>query len=128
LVFFHNHGDPGPGIYLPESWTRNRASFSKRGHTLGDPALASTLEPLPREGLYVVEEAFTCCAKRCRNFEPDELVQLGYNAAAQPILFTPELVEGALALPEVGTRIDIERLSQIRRLKVRETRDLGEPH
>ena len=34
LVYFHNHGDPGPGVYLPERWTRNRATFSSRGNTL----------------------------------------------------------------------------------------------
>jgi hypothetical protein len=27
LVYFHNHGDPGPGLYPPESWAQNRAKF-----------------------------------------------------------------------------------------------------
>ena len=25
LVYFHDHGDPGPGIYLPRDWVANRA-------------------------------------------------------------------------------------------------------
>ncbi len=24
LVYFHNHGDPGPGLYLPARWKGNR--------------------------------------------------------------------------------------------------------
>ena len=32
LVYFHNHGNPGPGIYLPASWKGNRARFEARGH------------------------------------------------------------------------------------------------
>jgi len=33
LVYFHNHGEPGPGFYFPESWTHNRAKFSASGTT-----------------------------------------------------------------------------------------------
>ena len=31
LVYFHNHGDPGPGIFLPSSWHGNRARFEGTG-------------------------------------------------------------------------------------------------
>ena len=37
LVYFHNHGDPGPGVYLPERWSANRAHFQARGHVLATP-------------------------------------------------------------------------------------------
>lgn len=118
LVYFHNHGDPGPGIYLPERWDVNRARFARGGKTLPDTNLAFTLEPLPAEGLYRVLEQFTCCEKNCRTFPENLLVQLGYNAEAQPLLFIPEWTEKGLSFPEMGTRLDPDRLRRIAPLKV----------
>ena len=118
LVYFHNHGDPGPGVYLPEKWNLNRAQFSKRGTTLPDENLAFTLERLPAEGLYRVLEEFTCCEKDCRTFAPDLLVQLGYNGQGEPILFVPELSDAGLALPHMGTKLAKDRLDKIALLKV----------
>lgn len=118
LVYFHNHGDPGPGVYLPEAWALNRARFSKRGTTLPDPSLAFTLERLPAEGFYRVLEEFTCCEKNCRTFGPDLLVQLGYNAQAEPILFVPELSDAGVALPQMGTKLARDRLGRLSPLKV----------
>jgi hypothetical protein len=122
LVFFHNHGDPGPGVYLPAGWRANRAHFAERGHTLSSPEDAASLTPLAAEGLYVVSQPFFCCEKRCRRYERDELVQLGYNGAAEPILFTPELVASGVALPETGSRIDEQRIVHLRKLRVRDHR------
>lgn len=121
LVMFHNHGEPGPGVYLPVSWRANRAQFAEQGTTLPDPAAAASLEPLPSEGLYRVTAELTCCEKRCRVFEPELLVQLGYDAEATPILFVPEWVEGAIAIPERGTRIAGADLSKLARLSVAES-------
>lgn len=118
LVFFHNHGDPGPGVYLPASWKHNQARWQKRGVPLGDPQDANTLQPLPAQGFYRVAEAFHCCERRCRRFEPEMLVQLGYNAAAEPIVFVPQLVEGMLAVPERGQKIDPEHLRRLTQLRV----------
>jgi len=118
LVYFHNHGDPGPGIYLPAGWSATRASFHERGHTLPGPEAVHDLEALEPEGFYRVAEPFNCCAKKCRSFEEEALVQLGYDAEATPILFTPELVGGQLAIPERGTRIDRERVEMLRRLRI----------
>ncbi|MBX3269137.1 MAG: hypothetical protein KF729_02680 [Sandaracinaceae bacterium] len=118
FVYFHNHGDPGPGIYLPSTWRGNRARFEARGHLLGSPADAASLAALPREGLYRVAEVFHCCDRQCRRFEPDSLVQLGYDAAAEAILFTPEWVDGRLAIPERGTRIERDRIGSLRYLHV----------
>lgn len=119
LVYFHNHGDPGPGLYLPSGWKANRAHWRTQGVPLPEPASVRLLEPLPREGFYRVTEAFHCCAKRCRRFEPEALVQLGYDARAQAILFLPELVDGMLAIPERGSRIDRDRLACLQALKLR---------
>lgn len=106
LVYFHNHGNPGAGIYLPERWEGNRARFSAKGHTLPNEASAAALEPLATEGFYCVTEAFHCCDKKCRLFEASLLVQLGYDGNAQPILFVPELEGAKMALPERGVRIE----------------------
>jgi hypothetical protein len=118
LVYFHNHGNPGPGVYLPERWQGNKAVFAERGQPLESPRDAACLEPLEPEGFYRVVEPFHCCERQCRRFEPDMLVQLGYNGAARPILFLPEWANGALTMPERGTPIDIERLEALRRLRV----------
>ncbi len=50
LVYFHNHGDPGPGIYTPHDWKGNKARFHERGHTLTSPDEAKSLIPLAAEG------------------------------------------------------------------------------
>lgn len=121
LVYFHNHGDPGPGVYLPERWAHNRAHFSARGHTMPptvDPRTA--LAPLPREGLYRVASAFHCCAKRCTEFAPETLVQLGYDGSGRAILFTAELAGGAFSLPEKGTVVDDAAFERLVPLIVRQ--------
>lgn len=118
LVYFHNHGSPGPGVYLPASWKANRARFEARGHLLPDPSAARDLEPLPAEGFYRVAEPFHCCESRCRLFEADMLVQLGYDGSGRAILFVPEIASAQLAVPATGTRVDRDRLAHLTRLRV----------
>jgi hypothetical protein len=118
LVYFHNHGDPGPGIYTPHDWKGNRARFHERGHPLASPTQARSLQPLAVEGFYRIVSAFFCCEKRCRRFEPETLVQLGYDGAATPLLFVPELHADAIALPEHGTKIDPDLIERLGRLQV----------
>ena len=118
LVSFHNHGTPGPGVYLPEGWSNNLARFSKRGITLPDLALAASLSPLPVEGFYVVTEPFTCCAQLCRTYAIHALVQLGYNAAGDAILFSPSLGPTGVLLPTRGVKIDDEHFAKLQALVV----------
>jgi hypothetical protein len=118
LVYFHNHGNPGPGVYVPKEWRYNRAQFEDKGHALEDPGLARHLQPLPAEGFYRVTEPFHCCEKRCRLFEQDALLQLGYNSEAQPILFVPELVDSMFAIPAKGWKTTLETLNHVRQLQV----------
>jgi hypothetical protein len=120
LVYYHNHGDPGPGVYLPRAWHNNRALFEEQGTTVPDPSYAESLQPLCPEGLYRVVEEFVCCERRCVTYQQDQLVQLGYNRSGQPLLFVPELVEGALRFPERGARLDEAQLPKLRLLKVAE--------
>jgi hypothetical protein len=121
LVYFHDHGDPGPGVYLPEGWAHNRARFSERGYTLA-PEQVAQLEALRPEGLYRVTEAFTCCAGAHRTYAAGTLVQLGYDGAATPIVFVPEWTAAGLVLPEVGQALAADRLARLERLLVAEAR------
>ena len=126
LVYYHDHGDPGPGVYLPRAWKNNRAVFGDKGTTVPDEQYAETLQPLLAEGFYRVSEPFYCCEKRCQHFEEDMLLQLGYNGEGQAILFVPELVDGGLALPAEGTFVDEVQLSKIRPLKIAEGESVPE--
>ena len=118
LVYFHNHGEPSAGIYLPTGWSLNRAQWQEHGTPLPDEAWAHTLAPLRPEGLYRVREPFTCCDKRCRTFEPGLLVQLGYTGEAEPLLFVPEWTASGLGFPERGSAVDAARLQLLEPLKV----------
>jgi len=122
-VYFHNHGDPGPGIYLPERWTANRAHFSPRGLPVPAGFDPGAIRPLPPEGFYRVASPFFCCEKQCVRYEPELLVQLGYNGDGQALIFVPELATGAIAIPERGTAINDAALTHITALRVFERRD-----
>ena len=97
-----------------------RAHFSPKGMTLPTGYDTSTFTPLPREGFYRVSTAFYCCEKNCVRFEPETLVQLGYNGNGVPLLFQPELQAGAIGVPERGTKIDDAALANLVALTVRE--------
>jgi hypothetical protein len=123
LVYFHNHGNPGPGLYFPEGWNHNRARFSENGHTVPNDFDARSIKPLPAEGFYRVNASFHCCAKKCMLFEPEQLVQLGYNGAGKAIVFIPELAGGVIGVPERGTFVDDEALPNLIALKLPERKD-----
>jgi hypothetical protein len=123
LVYFHDHGDPGPGVYLPSGWSANRAEWDEQGHTVPSPEWAATLEPLPAEGFYRVRQPFTCCAENCRTYDAELLVQLGYDADAEPLLFVPEWTAAGLALPDTGIHIHAARLECLAPLLVEEPDD-----
>jgi hypothetical protein len=123
LVYFHNHGDPGAGLYFPESWTANRAHFSPTGMTLPVVFDPKSLRALPAEGFYRVTSAFFCCEKQCVRFQPDAFVQLGYNGTGRALLFVPELATGSIGIPERGTMIDDAAFANLAALQVTERRD-----
>jgi len=125
LVYFHNHGDPGPGLYLPESWSNNRATFSANGFTAPADFDPKSLRALPAEGFYRVKAAFYCCEKKCTQFEPDAFVQLGYNGNGKALVFMPELGRGGIAIPDRGSAVDDNVLSNLQLLKVAQQRDDG---
>ena len=120
LVYFHNHGNPGPGLYFPETWSHNRAKWSANGYTLPKVFDMRALKPLPAEGFYRVTSSFYCCEKNCVQFEPDQLLQLGYNGAGKALVFVPEYVGGAIQVPERGTAVDDASLPHLAPLKLPE--------
>jgi hypothetical protein len=128
LVYFHNHGNPGPGLYFPDSWTGNRANFSPTGTTLPVVFDPKSLHALPAEGFYRVTGAFFCCEKHCVRFEPEAFVQLGYNGAGRALLFVPELAADTITIPDRGTVIDDAALASLAALQLHEKRaDLALP-
>jgi len=58
-------------------------------------------------------------------FEPDALLQLGYNGAGKALVFVPEYVGGGLEVPDRGTFVDDDVLVNMIALKYpeRERRD-----
>ena len=124
LVYFHNHGQPGPGVYLPEAWHLNRAYFREEGETILEAELINSLEPLEEEGLYRVEERFVCCPRECQLYSEGLLVQLGYNGNAEPILFVPEWTDKGLAFPEIGQVVSPDRLENLSPIFVAESEEL----
>jgi hypothetical protein len=120
LVYFHNHGNPGPGLYFPEKWNANKAVFSANGQTVPDDFDPKSIKPLPAEGFYRVTRAFHCCEKKCTQFEPEALLQLGYNGNGRGILFVPEYAGGVIRVPERGSLIDDDAFKSLVALKLPE--------
>jgi hypothetical protein len=123
LVYFHNHGNPGPGLYFPERWSHNRAHFSQNGMTVPASFDPRALRALPAEGFYRVKAEFFCCDKQCMKFEPDAFVQLGYNGAGKALVFIPEFAGGVISVPERGTFVDEDVLTNLALLKMPERTD-----
>ncbi len=118
LVYYHNHGDPGPGLYPVERWNNNKAVFKEKGIPIHEERYATTLKPLKPEGFYRVTKEFHCCEKRCRRFKRDMLVQLGYNGEGAPIVFVPEWHDEGLLVPLKGNRVEDHTLHHLKPLKV----------
>lgn len=118
LVFFHNHGEPGPAVHRTISYRHNKAIFSRRGIELPFDGYERTLKPLLAEGFYRVLREFSCCEKRCRMFREGTLIQLGYKEDGKPILFVPEWTYKGLVLPSKGTRVSEGDLSALESVKV----------
>lgn len=118
LVYFHNHGDPGPGVYLPDRWANNRAIWQARGTTAPGAEWIASLSALTAEGLYRVREEFFCCPRNCRRYDQGALVQLGYDGEANPLLFVPEWSEAGLKFPLEGQKLEPTNLPRLEPLKV----------
>jgi hypothetical protein len=122
LVYYHNHGDPGPGLYFPEKWIQNRVVWAVKGMTAPAEFQNAWLAPLQPEGFYRVNNEFACCAKKCMTFVAETFVQLGYNAMGKPLVFVPLLSAGGISIPERGVLIDDDVIGNLSALSVAENK------
>ena len=123
FVYFHNHGDPGPGIYTPEKWIQNRAIFRSKGVPLSNELQAKGLIPLPLEGFYRVRQALKPSSNSQTVFQPGQLVQIGYNSRAETILFVPQWGANGLEIPARGVIIEPENMRLLEYLSVAQAAD-----
>ena len=123
FVYFHNHGDPGPGVYPPAKWIQNRAVFREKGVPLSNELQAKGLIPLPPEGFYRVRQALKPNPNSQTVFQPGQLVQIGYNSRAETILFVPQLGANGLEIPSRGIIIQPENMRFLEYLLVAQAPD-----
>lgn len=106
LLYFHNHSDQGvPVLIFPTQNTGNKWAFDHPVSLQDVPTVMKSLVRLKPEGLYRLTEHVHLNDKETIN--KNALVQLGYTARGEPILFYPEEVAwgNALSFPMKGQRI-----------------------
>lgn len=104
LVSFHNHSDQDqPIVLLPASNAHNKWAFHQHGYLVDDPSYLDTLEPLLKEGFYMLRSHVHVGDKVIGE---GTLVQLGYNPQAEPIIFVGERKENAIRFPDRGWRFE----------------------
>lgn len=102
LIYFHNHSQQGmPMLLLPKDNQNNRWSWNDKGYLIKDPTYPGTLVPLLAEGLYTLRATFTVDGK---SIPEKALVQLGYNQAAEPILFMGRWEENSIQFLNRGLK------------------------
>ncbi|MDX9724138.1 MAG: hypothetical protein RBU37_25545 [Myxococcota bacterium] len=120
LVMFHNHSEQGePIALLPERNVNNRWQFASKGFLLDDAEEIASLEPLPREGFYVLKEHFHVDAKSV--VAKGQLLQLGYNQRGEAIFFFPtqSQLANALEFPVQGLGVRAELLELLQAVDLR---------
>lgn len=107
LVYFHNHSQQGPPLLLlPASNASNRWTFHDKGYLIRDTDYIAKLVALRPEGFYVLSEAIYLSHEEM--IPESTLVQLGYNRAADPILFLAEFEANSVAFPTSGLKCTLE--------------------
>lgn len=128
LVYFHNHSnEPGVGIVLlPQENSANKWKFTERGFLVRNAAWARSLVPLREEGFYTVAAAFQ---KGNTAVAQGQLVQLGYNRDAQPILFFPtyQASSNGLVFPTKGMTVGPDVYDGLRPVELRGPRNVASP-
>jgi hypothetical protein len=107
LVYFHNHSQQGPPLLLlPASNEHNRWTFHDKGYLIRDQEFVDTLESVEDEGFYILTEPLYLSEDEF--IQERTLVELGYNRAAEPILFMGKFEENAIIFPESGLKCTAE--------------------
>lgn len=128
LVMFHNHSDDGrPIVLLPESNINNVWSYTDRG-VLVEPDWALGLDALLPEGLYSFSQHFH--PEQGKVVAQGQLVQLGYNAHGEPIVFFPQRDErtNSLIFPTSGMKIPPEIYALLAPLEITGVVSQDAPH
>ena len=126
LVYFHNHSQQGPPlILLPATNADNRWSFHDKGYLIRDVDYAESLEPVYAEGFYVLKEPIYLSRDE---FIPEEtLVQLGYNRAADPILFLAKFTDDSILFPNSGLKCTTEIFDMLDEVNFRVPNHMRDP-
>ena len=107
LVYFHNHSQQGPPlVLLPASNANNRWTFHDKGYLIRDEDYVESLVSLMPEGYYILTEAIYLSHEEM--IPERTLVQLGYNRAAEPILFLAEFEPSSIEFPTSGLKCTLE--------------------
>lgn len=106
LLHFHNHSDQGtPVLLFPTQNTHNQWTFDHPVYLQDFASVMPNLARLKPEGLYRLTEQVPLSEKETIN--KNAMVQLGYTAQGEPIIFHPENVSwgNAVSFPQKGQKI-----------------------
>jgi len=106
LVHFHNHSHAGkPIVMLPADNTSNTWTFQTGGYLISREGWTRSLKPMKLEGFYLTSEAFQ--TRTGMLVAPGQMVQLGYNRNAEPLVFFPTRDAGSnsLVFPSKGMKV-----------------------
>lgn len=120
LVYFHNHSHAEkPIVMLPESNASNKWAFHTGGYLIAREGWVRSLRPMKAEGVYLTSEAFQ--TTRGQHVEAGQLVQLGYNRDADPLVFFPrtDKATNSLVFPAQGMKVSTSVYESLRRVSTR---------
>ena len=91
-------------MLLPKKNANNIWEFHENGFLITKPAWVRSLRPLKPEGFYLITERFETDTQRI--VLKGQIVQLGYNGDATPLIFFPrrDRDQNALVFPTSGMK------------------------
>jgi len=107
LVMLHDHRpEELPAVCLPAETVENRWLFAEEDHAADDALFLEHLEPLPDEGLYVLQDEIPLSDDPDHVLAAGSLVMVGYDRQGNCILY-PARYEGLkIEFPDRGYRFD----------------------
>ena len=120
LVYFHNHSHAGkPMVLLPQSNAANTWTFAESGYLISKEAWVRSLQPVKAEGFYTTAEPFH--TKTGLRVPPGQIVQLGYNRNAEPLVFFPrrDRDSNSLVFPSSGMKASASVYAGLKRIATR---------
>lgn len=121
LVLVRTDGEFAPAsILVPVRNLNNQWRFQLPGVKISKDSFdwGQTLVKLPREGFYRLTSEFSL--GESGHWPPNTIVQLGYNRAAEPIIFIAQrrvpLVSNDLFFSDKGVKIEMAQLSMLEAL------------